>query len=290
MGDNENNATPGLIDFYKAQMTDGEFQKLSQFIMKEYGIKLPPVKKVMLQSRLQKRLRTLNIPSFKEYIEFVFSKEGQAQEVVHMIDMVSTNKTDFFREPVHFEFLVNKGLNELAATNIRKKIKVWSAGCSSGEEPYTIAIVLNEFKNEHHNIDYEILGTDISSRILKSAVEAIYKEEKTEGIPTSLKKRYFLKSKDRLNPRVRVIPELRKKVRFGRLNLMDQVYGVKEQFDIVFCRNVLIYFDRENQESIIRKLCLNLKPGGLFFLGHSESITNLDVPLQQIQPTIFKKM
>lgn len=280
-----------LNEIFKAKLTDEEFKKLSEFIYSEYGIKMPPVKKIMLQSRLQKRLRELNITSFKEYVDFVFSKEGQDNEVIHMIDVVSTNKTDFFREPVHFEFLTNNIIPEYCQeTHGKGLLRVWSAGCSSGEEPYTIAITLSECKEKYPNFDFSILGTDISSRILRNALDAIYKENRIEGLPLNLKRKYFLKSKDRSNPTVRVIPELRKKISFARLNFMDSSYSLGETFDVIFCRNVLIYFDRETQERVINKLCTKLKPNGYFFLGHSESITSMQVPLKQIKPTIFRKI
>lgn len=252
---------------------------------------MPEVKRTMLQSRLHKRLRELNMTNYKDYVDFVFSKEGQGNEVIHMIDVVSTNKTDFFREPVHFEFLHSTVLPELLNSERPNRfIKVWSAGCSSGEEPYTLAISLSEYMLEHPGFDYSIFATDISSRILKSAVEAIYKENRVEIMPIQLKKRYLLKSKDRTNPTVRIIPELRRRVTFQRLNFMDNQYNVPDNMDIIFCRNVLIYFDRETQEKVINKLCSKLKPDGFFFLGHSESITNFDVPLKQLKPTIFRKI
>lgn len=280
-----------LGDIYKATLSNEDFKRLSTFIFKEYGIKMPEVKRTMLQSRLHKRLRELNMTNYKDYVDFVFSKEGQGNEVIHMIDVVSTNKTDFFREPVHFEFLHSTVLPELLNSERPNRfIKVWSAGCSSGEEPYTLAISLSEYMLEHPGFDYSIFATDISSRILKSAVEAIYKENRVEIMPIQLKKRYLLKSKDRTNPTVRIIPELRRRVTFQRLNFMDNQYNVPDNMDIIFCRNVLIYFDRETQEKVINKLCSKLKPDGFFFLGHSESITNFDVPLKQLKPTIFRKI
>ncbi|MFC2138386.1 CheR family methyltransferase [Bacteroidota bacterium] len=274
-------------EFYKIEMTDSEFIKFSSFITKNFGIKLPEAKKVMLQSRLQKRLRQLKITSFEKYFEYLFSK-GNEQEIINMIDVVSTNKTDFFRESQHFTFLNDEILPEI----IHKKdhIKIWSAGCSSGEEPYTIAIVLSEFQQNHKNIDYSIFSSDISLDILQKATNAIYKEEKVGDMPIELKKKYLLKSKDRTKPTVRVIPELRKKVKFDRINLMDDKYNVETMFDIIFCRNVLIYFDRTNQENIINKLCKNLMTGGYFFIGHSESLLRMDLPLRQIKPTIFQKI
>ncbi len=280
-----------LGDIYKATLSNDDFKRLSTFIFREYGIKMPEVKRTMLQSRLHKRLRELNMTNYKEYVDFVFSKEGQDNEVIHMIDVVSTNKTDFFREPVHFDFLHSTVLPSLLDPDKSNRlIRIWSAGCSSGEEPYTLAMSMSEYLFEHPGFDYSILATDISSRILKSAVEAIYKENRVEMLPIQLKKRYLLKSKDRTNPSVRITPDLRRRVTFQRLNFMDSHYSVPENMDIIFCRNVLIYFDRETQERVINRLCTKLKPDGYFFLGHSESITNFDVPLKQLKPTIFKKI
>ncbi len=279
-----------LNEIFKAKLSDEEFKKLSEFIYNEYGIRMPPVKKVMLQSRLQKRLRELGITSFKEYVNYVFSKEGQDNEVIHMIDVVSTNKTDFFREPVHFDFLANTVVPEFIDSNQgRRPLKIWSAGCSSGEEPYTIAIILSECKEKYQYFDFSIFGTDISTRILNTAIDAIYKENRVDEIPLTYKRKYFLKSKDRTNPTVRIISELRNKTSYARFNFMDSTYNISEIFDIIFCRNVLIYFDREAQENVINKLCTKLKTGGYFFLGHSESITSMKVPLKQIKPTIFIK-
>jgi len=280
-----------LNRIYGTQMTDSEFNQLSSFIYQEYGIKMPPAKKVMLQSRLQKRLRELNILTFRDYIKFLFSDKGQSDELIHMIDVVSTNKTDFFREPSHFEFMKNDLLPEWHTHKmIRYPMKIWSAGCSSGEEPYTMAIVLSEFQLHNPGFDFSIWGSDISSRMLFKAADAIYADERIIGIPLDIKKRYFLKSKDPNVKTVRIIPQLRSKVNFCRLNFMDNYYEIQETFDIVFCRNVLIYFDRQTQEKVIAKLCSKLRVGGIFFLGHSESILNMNLPLQQIKPTIFKRI
>ncbi len=272
-------------------MTNIEFNKLSGFILHNYGIKLPISKKTMLEGRLQKRLRSLNINSFKEYCEYVFSVEGQQMELIHMIDVVTTNKTDFFREAVHFDFLSNSILpgyckNDSAA----KPFKVWSAGCSTGEEPYTLAIVMSEFSDKHSHFDFNILATDISSRALHAASNAVYTTEKAAPIPLTLKKKYLLKSKDDKKKTVRIIPELRNKVNFKRFNFLDGSFSFTPNFNVVFCRNVLIYFDRPTQEKVILKLCSKLESGGYLFLGHSESISNMNLPLIQIQPTIFKKI
>jgi chemotaxis protein methyltransferase CheR len=278
-------------DIYKAVMSNDDFKRLSSFIYNEYGIKMPDVKKTMLQSRLHKRLRELGMTSYKDYVEYLFSKEGQQTEVIHMIDMVSTNKTDFFREPVHFDYLLSTVLPDLISGPYpTRTIKIWSAGCSSGEEPYTIAMSVSEYAlNSGVTLDYSIMATDISTRMLKHAIDGIYKESRIEMLPLNLKKRYLLKSKDRENPTIRIIPDLRRRITFQRLNFMDDHYNINESFDIIFCRNVLIYFDRETQERVINKLCTKLKQDGIFFLGHSESITNFNVPLHQLKPTIFRK-
>ncbi|MCK4922516.1 MAG: hypothetical protein KAS71_15795 [Bacteroidales bacterium] len=271
-------------------MTDSDFTQLSTFITKRLGIKMGEVKRVMLQSRLQKRLAVLQYSSFEEYIDYVFSAEGQKAELFTMIDLVTTNKTDFFREPVHFDFLKNTAIPQfLDDESNRKNIKIWSAGCSSGEEPYTLGIVMSEYKRLNKAPDFEIFASDLSARILKKASIAIYPEDRISNIPIDLKRRYFLKSKDKEKRSVKVVSELRSKVKYARLNFMDTDYPVKDNFDIIFCRNVLIYFNREIQLAVISKLLSKLKSGGYFFLGHSESITDMDLPLTRIQPTIFRK-
>jgi len=282
---------PAIYSIFRYKMTDEDFARLSSFVYEELGIKMPYPKKIMLQGRLQKRLVDLKMNSFREYIDFVFSREGQEEEIIKMIDLITTNKTDFYRESAHFDYLTETVLPEICATrNPRKAIRIWSAGCSSGEEPYTLAIVMKEYLENHPEFDFEIYATDISVRILQKAAMAIYLEDRISMIPLALKKKYFLRSKDPANKTVRLAPEIRTKVSFHRLNLMDPYYAVDREFDIVFCRNVLIYFDRVTQQDVICKLASKLRTDGFFFLGHSESITNMKVPLQQIKPTIFRKI
>jgi len=276
---------------FSIKLKDSEFSQLSKLIYEEYGIKMPPAKKIMLQSRLQKRLRALNMQSFGDYCEYLFSKEGLQSEVIHMIDVVSTNKTDFFREPVHFDFLNQVVLPFYASKyTAQKTINIWSAGSSSGEEAYSIAITMEEFIENYKNFNYHIQGTDISTIVLEKAMTAIYPEDKTQVIPLSLKRKYFLRSKDKEKVRVRIAKEVRKKVSFSRLNLMDNSYNMPTNYNIIFCRNTLIYFDRSVQEKVINRLCRHLESGGFFFIGHSESLTGFDVPLKQIKPTIFQKI
>lgn len=280
------------MDGYLAELSDADFDRLSHFIYTNYGIKLPLSKKIMLQSRLKSRLRENNLKSFHEYTNFVLNGKGGEAEIINMIDMVSTNKTDFYREMVHFDFMREVILPDLVLDHRFDYVKIWSSASSSGEEPYTISFVLNEFMSDHNcKFDYAILGTDISTRILEKARLAIYPMDRVDVVPMVQKKKYLLKSKQTENPEVRIIPELRSKVKFERLNLIDSSYSsVPKDFDVIFCRNVLIYFDRETQEKVINKLCAHLKQGGYFFLGHSESISAMNVPLKQIKPTIFQKI
>lgn len=279
----------GSLDCFKAELSEKDFQVFSRYIYSEYGIKMPPIKRIMLQGRLLKRIRDLRMNSYSEYKDYFFSKEGQEKELLHFLNVVTTNKTDFFREPVHFIFLNETVLPEFRRDSSNQPLKVWSAGCSSGEEPYTISIVLNEFERANPLFKFEVLGTDISTQVLEKAARGVYAMNKVDTIPMEIKKRYFLKSKDPHNQTSRVHPLLQKNIRLSYLNLMDATYGIQETFDIIFCRNVLIYFDRPTQERVISKLCMHLKKGGYFFIGHSESLSGMDLPLEHIKPTIFRK-
>lgn len=273
-------------------LSDKQFQTLSSFIEGELGIKMPPTKKIMLESRLQKRVRALRLPAFKEYLEFVFSEEGKQSELLHMIDAVTTNKTDFFREADHFEYLLHTLLPERsrnASWGIGSPLKLWSAGCSTGEEPYTLAMVLENFREKNSSFAYRILATDISINVLKRAVQAVYTEERIAPVSLENRKKYLLRSKDAKTGLVRIKPHLREKVTFHRLNLMEETFGLRETFEIIFCRNVIIYFDRINQGKLLRKFYNHLVPGGYLFLGHSETITGLDIPLYSVAPTIYRK-
>lgn len=271
-------------------LTKEEFAKLSSFITTNYGIKLPDHKKVMVEGRLHKRLKALNIESFGEYIDMVLGEE-ETEEVINMINAVSTNKTDFFREPAHFDYLTQHMLPEWTSRLDQKDIKIWSAAASTGEEIYTIAMVIEEYllSSGINRKPYSILGTDISVDALKAAINGVYHENRIADVPLQVKRRYFLKNKDPKMPTVRIKPELRNKTKFGRLNLMDNDYALEDRYDAIFCRNVLIYFDRNNQKRVISKLVEKLKPGGYLFVGHSESLFDKGTDLQLIKPTIYKK-
>jgi len=225
---------------YRATISDEDFRKLAALIEKESGIKMPAEKKVMLQNRLKKRLFQLGMTDFHTYTNYVFDKNKGAHEVLYLLNFISTNKTDFFREPAHYSFLEKELIPHLTAHN--KHLKLWSAGCSSGEEAYSLAILLEEARR-NISYDFTIEGTDISVPVLQKAAKAVYPERSVEEIPLQLRKRYFLRNKDASKAMVRVVPQLRKKVIFKYLNFMEDAYSMPSDFDIIFFRNVLIYFN-----------------------------------------------
>lgn len=274
-------------------MSDKTFFRYSALITEKLGIRMPAAKKVMLQSRLAKRLRALGIDSYEEYFEFIQSTEGEAREFNNFVNEVTTNKTDFFREPKHFDGLIRMVLPDLL---MRKEqngspLKAWSVACSTGEEPYTLAMVLeNYLASQRTEIDYSVLATDISTRVLEIAHRGIYDESRLGMTPLDYKRRFFLRSRDRKSNKVRVVPELRTKVTFRWLNLMNDNYGIKEKMDIIFCRNVMIYFDRHTQDAILFNICSHLSSGGYLFMGHSETLTSAGkFHLRQVAPTIYRK-
>jgi len=272
-------------------LSDRQFRSISELIEGRVGIKLPPGKRLMLEGRLQKRVRALNQSSLNEYADSLFSGGRLETELVHLIDCVTTNKTDFFREPSHFDFLRNVAIQELLARRSRtsRTLKIWSAACSTGMEAYTTAMVLDDIHRQKRGFDFRILGTDISTGVLRTAREAIYPREAIAPVPAEMAKRYFMTSRDRSRAEVRVIPELRRLVNFMRMNLMDANYPVDKDVDIIFCRNVLIYFEKDVQRKVVDQLCTHLRPGGYLLVGHSESMIHQgSTALRQVEPTVFQ--
>lgn len=278
--------------FVNIEMSDMEFRRFSEFIRERFGIHLTPIKKTMLTSRLLKRLRHLNMSRFSDYYDYLMSRQGQENEVTHMIEVVSTNKTEFFREPVHFDFLKNvvlPGLVPRKKKQVLRKINVWSAGCSSGEEPYTLAIVLAEFLGFYQEIQFSVLATDVSQRMLKTAERAVYDKEVINKIPPHQVLRYFMRGVRSETGFLRVVPELRKYVTVRYFNLMESFSTLPTKMDCIFCRNVMIYFNRDTREALVNKFYHQLKEGGYFFVGNSETIKGLNTPFKQVRPTIYIK-
>ncbi|HEX7853497.1 MAG TPA: protein-glutamate O-methyltransferase CheR [Sphingobium sp.] len=264
------------------------FKALAALIYDETGIKMPPTKLTMLEGRLRRRVRATGMSSLDAYCSHVLSDAATPEERVHLVNAVTTNKTDFFREPKHFEYLAETVLPNYVRDG-RRRIRCWSAACSTGAEPYTLAMVLDDFAERRGGPDFDILATDLDTDVLATAVKGIYPDEMLEPVPREMRRRYVLSPKDESRRDVRISPVLRQKIGFGRLNLMDVRYPIGEAVDMIFCRNVLIYFDKPTQRQVVLRLCENLKPGGYLFFGHSESIAGFDLPLTPVANTVFRR-
>jgi len=272
-------------------ITARNYARLCELIYHEAGIRLGSDKKIMLEVRIRRRLKALAIESYGEYCDYLFGDKGIREELVHLIDVVTTNKTDFFREPGHFAFLVERALPDLVSRMaVERPLVIWSAGCSTGEEPYTLAMVLSEYALTHPGFRFRILATDVSTTVLDKARLGVYTSEMIDPVPTPLKMKYFLRSRDRASNKVRVAPELRGAIEFRRLNFMDENYGVTERADAIFCRNVIIYFDRPTQERILKKLSHHLVPRGYMFVGHAETLHNMNLPLAPVAPALYRRV
>lgn len=266
-------------------ITDEEFERFRSLVHRESGISLHDGKKSLLVARLSKRLRALGLVTFRDYYERV-SEEPNGDEFTQMLDCISTNKTDFFREPVHFEFLRGRILPTLSSL---KRIRIWSAACSSGEEPYTIAMTLFDGVAAPLQWDLKILASDLSMRVLAQAASGVYEEERVHELPPEVIRRHFLKGRGGQAGTVKVKPHLSDMILFHRINLMDERYLIKTPLDVIFCRNVMIYFDRPTQQQLVNKFHRYLKPGGHLFIGHSESLQWVEHPFRSVAPTIYRK-
>ena len=272
-------------------LSDKEFKKFAVFIYDLCGVKMPPVKKTMLASRLHKRIRRLKLASFSDYYDFVTSDEGQRDELPYMVDVVTTHKTDFFREAKHFDLMQSTILPELVSRprhSSLKVINVWSAGCSSGEEVYTLAMVLDDFTSKYSWLDYRVLGTDISREVLQTGAAGIYSDEKVEPVPSRYRYKYLMRGKGDMKGCHKVVPELRNKVEFQVLNFMDPSFKIETKMDIIFCRNVIIYFDRKTQEKLFQKIRNHFKPNGYLFTGHSESLEGIVDKMEKIDSAVYR--
>jgi chemotaxis protein methyltransferase CheR len=268
-----------------------DYVRLCNLIYREAGIHLGPEKKTMIEVRIKRRMRALDICSYGKYCDYLFGREGLKEEIVPLIDVVTTNKTDFFRESTHFDFLVRKAVPDLVARyGDREQFLVWSAGCSTGEEPFTLAMVLSEYALAHPGFRFRILATDISTTVLAKARLGIYTCDAVRPVPNELKEKYFMHSREPGSNRVRVVPELRQLVDFRRLNFMEADYGISEKMDAIFCRNVIIYFDRPTQARILKQISSHLVPNGYLFVGHAETLHDMDLPLAPVAPALYRRV
>lgn len=278
--------------FGTPRLAKHDFDHLATLIENHAGIRMPPSKRTMVEGRLLRRLRERNIPSYSAYCRFLFEDGGLSEELSHLIDAITTNKTEFFREPKHFTYLAEEAVPELLRHGIgsRRPLHVWSAGCSIGAEAYTLAMVLSDLKARRTDLTFSILGTDICTAVLKTAAKAIYPAEMAEPIPADLRRHYLLRSRDRAARLIRMGPEVRATAGFHHLNFMDADYRLPVPQDIVFCRNVIIYFDTTVRTLVLNRICACIPAGGYLFMGHSETITGISLPLRPVAPTVYRKV
>lgn len=274
------------------ELTREEYELFRKLIYAKSGINLGDQKMQLVRARLGKRLRTGDFASYRAYYEYV-RKDQSGRELCELIDAISTNTTHLFREMQHFDFLaeVLRGwAGETRARLARRVIRIWSAGCSSGEEPHSIAMVVHDALKDAPSTECKILATDISTRVLDRAQAGIYDTLRLGTVPKNYRHRYFVAApSERGAQRVQIAPQVRQLIRFARFNLMTEKFPFKNQFDVIFCRNVMIYFDRPTQEKLVNKYAAQLSPGGYLLIGHSESLNALQHPLVYVRPTIYKR-
>ena len=268
-------------------LSDDDFYKLRDIIYNEAGIKLGDVKKILMQSRLIKRLRDLKLDNFTEYYEYLIN--NFEDEKINFINSITTNKTDFFRENDHFEYMKSKILPDFEKKNERE-LRIWSAGCSTGEEPYTVAITLFEYFNGKAAPEFLILATDIDTQVLEKAQEGSYAADHLADVDPKYLKNYFMHESNEKGDFYRVKDQLKSVIYFRRLNLLQDEYPMKKKFDIIFCRNVIIYFDRETQKKLFEKYHKYLKDDGYLLIGHSENITSITDKFTLAGRTIYRKV
>jgi chemotaxis protein methyltransferase CheR len=270
-------------------LSGGEFKLFQDLIRREAGIFLSESKKALLVGRLSRRLRELGFSSFGDYHRYV-TKEDPAEKV-RMLDCVSTNETHFFREPRQFDFLEERVVPDwraAAQAGVRpRRVRVWSAACSTGEEPYSLAMTLLSGFPPEAGWEIEILASDISTRVLDRAAAGVWPLERAAGIPDRHLKRYMLRGTRSQEGKMKAGPELRSVMRFERINLNADTYPVAGRFDLIFCRNVLIYFDGPCKMRVARQLIRHLEPTGYFFLGHAESVVDMTAELERVGPTVY---
>lgn len=268
-------------------ITDGEFQDLARLVYDQFGINLTDKKKALVRGRLNKVLKARGLASFRDYLDLV-RRDQSGMALVELVDRISTNHTFFFRESDHFAFFQNTALPELGASQPPGgELRIWCAGCATGEEAYTLAMVCRTWAEKaDHRFTIKILATDISVSALTAAMKGEFNDERVRLVPPALKQKFFT----RLGPdRWAVSDELRSMVLFKRLNFMDQGFPFKNQFHSIFCRNVMIYFDKATKNDLVYRLTRHLVPGRYFFIGHSETLGRDTFDLEYVKPSVYRR-
>ena len=273
------------IDLALSEVGAESYEFIRKLVYEHSRIHLGPDKKALVSSRLAKRLRALRLPDYDSYCQLLRSSKGR-DELANLVDVISTNHTHFFREIRHFEFLRETAIPQWKARG-GGALRVWSAACSSGEEPYSLAISLAEELGLQTN--WRIHATDISRRMLATAQAGIYPSERLAHVPPECQRRYFQRGMASWEGNYRVREELRRRIDFQHLNLLQATYPFATKFDVIFCRNVMIYFDRPTQETLVQKLTEHLVPGGYLMVGHSESLNGIHGGLVGVQPALYQK-
>jgi len=275
---------------FTARLSAEAYRTLTALVHQHSRIQLGPDKQRMLANRLRKRLHALGLTSYDEYCGVLHSAQGP-DEIEQLVDLISTNHTRFFREPEHFTFLTGRILPELVSRLAVEgsSLRVWSAAASSGEEPYTLAIVLADYFREHPSVEWQIEASDISHRMLRHAQQGIYPLDAQHALPPELLRRYFQRGVGARAGKCRVKAELREHVRFQRVNLFQAEYPVAREQHVIFCRNVMIYFDPPSRSTLVQKLTRQLAPGGLLVIGHSESLMGIRHDLESVRQSVFRK-
>ncbi|SHJ31481.1 CheR family methyltransferase [Parasporobacterium paucivorans] len=268
------------------RITDNEFDKLASYIQANYGIFLKKEKQALVTGRLQAELVQNGFKNFSEYFEYILA-DTSGSAVTAMINKITTNHTFFMRESEHFDFFQSEVLPFLHSTVRNNDLRIWSAGCSSGEEPYTLAMILDEyFGNEKGTWDTKVLATDISTKVLDTAKSGIYSNDKVGTMPTHFRAKYFR----RMDEKSSVIHDkIRNEVIFGKFNLMEERFPFKKKFHVIFCRNVMIYFDEKTKTELVNKFYDFLEPGGYLFIGHSESLNRETTRFSYVKPALYRK-
>jgi len=279
----------GEFNWATAQLGDAEYDFLCRLIYERSRIHLGPDKRVLVASRLAKRLRHLNLKTYPEYCQLLRSPAGE-EELTELIDRISTNHTHFFRETKHFDFIKNVIIPEWnKAARRTEPFRIWSAACSTGEEPYTLAIHLAENFAPADANRWTIEASDISTRVLDIARQGVYEADRLTNVSPELLRRNFQRGTNKWEGHFRVKDELRQRIHFHHLNLLDGAYPFAFQFDLILCRNVMIYFDRPTQESLVSQLSAKLLPGCHLLVGHSESLSGVKHALKMVHPAIYLK-
>jgi chemotaxis protein methyltransferase CheR len=273
--------------------TAADFRRLTAAVRDICGIALNETKRALVTYRVSPRVRALGFATFGEYVDFVFSP-GQGREMMHLLDLLTTNETQFFREPQHFEFIETRVLPSLRqaadAGHRPRTIRAWSAACSTGQEPYSLAMQLLSHCPPEKGWSIDIVATDLSTRALAVARDAEWPIDRASQIPEKYRKAFMLRGHGDQVGRMRATRQLRDSVKLARLNLNDETYNVAGPFDLIFCRNVLIYFSPEGRARVVERLTRHLAPGGLLFVGHAESLHAHRGELRAVSPTIYERV